>query len=86
MQPAHLLLLLLLCPPFTAAASPTMGTLMCAGTSGFLVGTGIGIGVGYLVFGWRFRNTIGFWKGDQGFGLWGRRKRDVQEDGPDGQQ
>ena len=28
----------------------------------------------------RFRNTIGFWKGDQGIGFWGRRKREAVEE------
>ena len=35
------------------------------------------LGLGYLVFGWRFRNSIGIWKGDQGFGIWGRKKRET---------
>ena len=52
-------------------------TLLCEGTLGFFVGTGAGMGLGYLVFGWRFRNSIGIWKGDQGFGIWGRKKREA---------
>ena len=27
----------------------------------------------------RFRNTVGFWKGGNGFGVWGRKKREVEE-------
>ena len=71
---------LLISSPAASLASPppaSIGTLLCAGTLGFLLGTGAGMGLGYLVFGWRFRNSIGIWKGDQGFGIWGRRKRDA---------
>ena len=74
-----LTLVLIISSPKTSLASPpaSIGTLLCAGTLGFLLGTGAGMGLGYLVFGWRFRNSIGIWKGDQGFGIWGRRKREA---------
>ena len=73
------LVLLVSSSPKTTLASPpaSIGSLLCAGTLGFFVGTGAGMGLGYLVFGWRFRNSIGIWKGDQGFGIWGRKKREA---------
>ena len=43
--------------------------------SGLIVGLGAGLGLGYLTFGWRLRNSIGAWAGDGQFGIWGRRKR-----------
>ena len=79
-QSYHLLaIFLLFTSPSTILASPpaSIGSLLCSGTFGFLIGTGAGMGLGYLVFGWRFRNSIGIWKGDQGFGIWGRKKRET---------
>ena len=53
MPPSHLLVLLLLLPPTLSSSPVSLGAVLCAATGGFAVGTGAGVGLGYIVFGWR---------------------------------
>ena len=51
---------------------------MCAASGGLIAGLGLGLGVGYLSFGYPWRNSGGFWLGNGGAGFWlpkGRKKR-----------
>ena len=73
----YTIFLVFLCPP---AAPSEMQSLLCAGSGGLVVGLGAGLGLGYLAFGYRWRNSGGVWLGNGGAGFWlpkGRKRRDV---------
>ena len=60
------------------AVATELPSLLCAGSAGLVFGLGTGLGLGYLAFGYPWRNSGGVWVGNGGAGFWlpkGRRKR-----------
>jgi hypothetical protein len=63
------------------ALSPVVGPAVCAGVTGLLLGTGIGIGLGALIFDRRWYYNRHHGHHGFGAGVWvGRRRRDLERE------